>query len=65
MTKSNNWAIYSIYLSHIYRVFFTVGNYIFKVKFHPDECKVVAIKHILSPLVMLPFVAYLYDLPDN
>ena len=30
------------------------------MKFHPDKCKVLTIKHKHSPLVMLPFVAYHY-----
>ena len=29
-----------------------------KMKFHPDKCKVVTIKHRPSLLAMLPFVAY-------
>ena len=29
-----------------------------KMKFHPDKCKVVTIKHRPSPLAMLPFVAH-------
>ena len=29
-----------------------------RVKFHPDKCKVVTIKHRPSPLAMLPFFAY-------
>ena len=33
--------------------------------FHPDKCKVVTIKHKPSPLAMLPFVAYHYDLAEN
>ena len=28
------------------------------MKFHPDKCKVLTIKHNPSPLAMLPFVAY-------
>ena len=36
-----------------------------KMKFHPDKCKVVTIKHKLSPLAMLPFVAYYYHLGEN
>ena len=33
-----------------------------KMKFHPDKCKIVTIKHRPSPLAMLPFVAYHYQL---
>ena len=33
-----------------------------KMKFHPDKCKVVTIKHRSSPLAILPFVAYHYQL---
>ena len=36
-----------------------------KMKFHPDKCKVVTIKHRPSPLAMLPFVAYHYHLGEN
>ena len=32
-----------------------------KMKFHPDNCKVVTIKHRPSPLA-IPFVAYHYHL---
>ena len=35
------------------------------MKFHPDKCKVVTIKHKPSPLAMLPFVAYHYNLGEN
>ena len=35
------------------------------MKFHPDKCKVVTIKHKLSPLAMLPFVDYHYHLGEN
>ena len=35
------------------------------MKFHPDKCKVVTIKHRPSPLAMLPFVAYHYHLGEN
>ena len=35
------------------------------MKFHPDKCKVVTIKHKPSPLAMLPFVAYHYHLGEN
>ena len=35
------------------------------MKFHPDSCKVVTIKHKPSPLAMLPFVAYHYHLGEN
>ena len=34
------------------------------MKFHPDKCKVVTIKHRPSPLAMLPFVAYHYQLAE-
>ena len=34
------------------------------MKFHPDKCKVVTIKH-RPPLAMLPFVAYHYHVADN
>ena len=33
--------------------------------FHPDKCKVVTIKHRPSPLAMLPFVAYHYQLAES
>ena len=33
--------------------------------FHPQKCKVVTIKHRPSPLAMLPFVAYHYNLAEN
>ena len=36
-----------------------------KMKFHPDKCKVVTIKHRPSPLAMLPFVAYNYQLAET
>ena len=36
-----------------------------KMKFHPDKCKVVTIKHRPSPLAMLPFVAYHYQLAET
>ena len=36
-----------------------------EMKFHPDKCKVVTIKHRPSPLAMLPFVAYHYHLGEN
>ena len=42
--------------------FWSLNN---KMKFHPDKCKVVTIKHRLSPLAMLPFVAYHYHLGEN
>ena len=35
------------------------------MKFHPDKCKVVTIKHRPSPLAMLSFVAYHYHLGEN
>ena len=35
------------------------------MKFHPDKCKVVTIKHRPSPLAMLPFVAHHYHLGEN
>ena len=35
------------------------------MKFHPDKCKVVTIKHRPSPLAMLPFVAYHYQLAET
>ena len=35
------------------------------MKFHPDKCKVVTIKHRPSPLPMLPFVAYYYQLAET
>ena len=35
------------------------------MKFHPDKCKVLTIKHKPSPLAMLPFVAYNYHLGEN
>ena len=37
------------------------------MKFHPDKCKVVTIKHRLSPLAMFPypFIAYHYHLGEN
>ena len=35
------------------------------MKFHPNKCKVVTIKHRPSPLATLPFVAYHYDLGEN
>ena len=34
------------------------------MKFHPDNCKVVTIKHRPSPLA-IPFVAYHYHLEEN
>ena len=42
--------------------FWSLNN---KMKFHPDKCKVVTIKHKPSPLAMLPFVAYHYHLGEN
>ena len=36
-----------------------------KMMFHPDKCKVVTLKHKPSPLPMLPFVAYHYQLAEN
>ena len=36
-----------------------------KMIFHPDKCKVATIKHKPSPLAMLPFVAYHYNLAKN
>ena len=36
-----------------------------EMKFNPDKCKVVTIKHRPSPLAMLPFVAYHYHLGEN
>ena len=42
--------------------FWSLNN---KMKFHPDKCKVVTIKHRPSPLAMLPFVAYHYHLGEN
>ena len=42
--------------------FWSLNN---KMKFHPDKCKVVTIKHKPSPLTMLPFVAYHYHLGEN
>ena len=38
-----------------------------KTKLYPDICKVVTIKHRLSPLAMLllPFVAYHYQQAEN
>ena len=36
-----------------------------KMKFHPDKCKVVTIKHRPSPLAMLPFGAYNYQLAET
>ena len=35
------------------------------MKFHPDKCKVVTIKHRTSPLAMLPFATYHYHLGEN
>ena len=35
------------------------------MKFLPDKCKVVTIKHKPSPLAMIPFVAYHYHLGEN
>ena len=35
------------------------------MKFHPDKCKVVTIKHRPSSLAMLPFVAYNYQLAET
>ena len=35
------------------------------MKFHPDKCKEVTIKHRPSLLAMLPFVAYHYHLGEN
>ena len=35
--------------------FWSLNN---KMKFYPDKCKVVTIKHRPSPLAMFPFVAY-------
>ena len=35
------------------------------MKFHPDKCMVVTIKHRPSPLAMLPFVAYHYQLAET
>ena len=34
------------------------------MKFHPDKCNIVTIKH-RPPLAMLPFVAYHYHLEEN
>ena len=42
--------------------FWSLNN---KMKFHPDKCKVVTIKHRPSPLAMLPYVAYHYHLGEN
>ena len=42
--------------------FWSLNN---KMKFYPDKCKVVTIKHRPSPLAMLPFVAYHYHLGEN
>ena len=42
--------------------FWSLNN---KMKFHPDKCKVLTIKHNPSPLAMLPFVAYHYHLGEN
>ena len=42
--------------------FWSLNN---KMKFHPDKCKVVTIKHRPSPLAMLPFVAYDYHLGEK
>ena len=36
-----------------------------KMNFHPQKCKVLSIKHRPSPLAMLPFVAYHYNLAEN
>ena len=36
-----------------------------KIKFYSDKCKVVTIKHRPSPLAMLPFVAYHYQLAET
>ena len=36
-----------------------------KMKFHPDKCKVITIKHRPSPLAMLPFVAYYYQVAET
>ena len=35
------------------------------MKFHPDKCKVLTIKHKPFPLAMLPFVAHHYHLGEN
>ena len=35
------------------------------MKLHPDKCNVVTIKHRPSPLAMLPFVAYHYQLAET
>ena len=35
------------------------------MKSHPDKCKVVTIKHRPSPLAILPFVAYYYQLAET
>ena len=37
----------------------------YQMKFHPDKCKVLTIKHKPSSLAMLPFVAYHYHLGEN
>ena len=42
--------------------FWSLNN---KMKFHPDKCKVLTIKHKPSPLTMLPFVADHYHLGEN
>ena len=42
--------------------FWSLNN---KMKFHPDKCKVLTIKHKPSPLPMLPFVAYHYHLGET
>ena len=36
-----------------------------KMKFHPDKCKVLTIKHRPYPLAMIPFVAYDYQLAET
>ena len=36
-----------------------------KMNFHPKKCKVVSINHKPSPLSMLPFVGYHYNLGEN
>ena len=36
-----------------------------EMKFHPDKCKVLTIKHKPSPLAMLPFVVYHYHIGKN
>ena len=60
MTNEENIAKLQRDINILY--FWSLNN---KMKFHPDKCKVVTIKHRSSPLAMLPFVANHYHLREN